>query len=435
MGLRIALRMGGTSSERDVSLASGIRVAEALRTCGHDVRAVDPARGPISNAEQRALATGTVVQAAPPSQEALQRMAREALPSFVSNLPRQGDVDVVFLGLHGGSGEDGTIQALLDLAGVPYTGSGHLASALAMDKDLSKQLFRQANVSTAAWLMAPVTADEVEATLGFPVIVKPSKQGSTVGLSIVRGPAELQPAIDEAFKFDDEVMVETFIAGRELTVGILGDVALPVGEIIPKHEIYDYECKYTAGMADERFPAELTQQEARRVQDEALKAFRALKLRGCARIDFRMAKDGTFYCLEANTLPGMTQTSLIPQAAAAAGISFPALCDRIVQLALNERDGRGRVGCHHSRFPPRRSRAFRRDCRGRVCGRDGDRSSFDSRTRARRRRCTRSTRSLARFAAARHARRFTRSRSPDATRYRMSSTSARHSTNCRRRFR
>lgn len=343
MGLRIALLMGGTSSERDVSLASGIRVAEALRTCGHDVRAVDPARGPISNAEQRALATGTVVQAAPPSQEALQRMAREALPSFVSNLPRQGDVDVVFLGLHGGSGEDGTIQALLDLAGVPYTGSGHLASALAMDKDLSKQLFRQANVSTAAWLMAPVTADEVEATLGFPVIVKPSKQGSTVGLSIVRGPAELRPAIDEAFNFDDEVMVETFIAGRELTVGILGDVALPVGEIIPKHEIYDYECKYTAGMADERFPAELTQQEARRVQDEALKAFRALKLRGCARIDFRMAKDGTFYCLEANTLPGMTQTSLIPQAAAAAGISFPALCDRIVQLALNERDGRGRV--------------------------------------------------------------------------------------------
>jgi D-alanine-D-alanine ligase len=345
MGLRVALLMGGTSSERDVSLASGIRIAEALRTCGHDVRVIDPARGSISDDEQRALASGPVVQTAPPSQEALRRMAREALPSFASNLPRQGDVDVVFLGLHGGSGEDGTIQALLDLTGVPYTGSGHLASALAMDKDLSKQLFRRADVTTADWLMAPVAVDEVSATLGFPVIVKPSKQGSTVGLSIVRTASELQPAIDEAFNFDDEVMVEEFIAGRELTVGILGDVALPVGEIIPKHEIYDYECKYTAGMADERFPAELTTQEARRVQDEALRAFRSLKLRGCARIDFRMAKDGMFYCLEANTLPGMTQTSLIPQAAAAAGISFPALCDRIVRLALVEPDARvaGRV--------------------------------------------------------------------------------------------
>jgi D-alanine-D-alanine ligase len=333
--------LGGTSSERDVSLASGIRVAEALRTCGHEVRAIDPARGPLSDDEQRALATGRVVQTAPPSQEALRRMAREALPSFANNLPRQGDADVVFLGLHGGSGEDGTIQALLDLGGVPYTGSGHLASALAMDKDLSKHLFRQANVSTAKWLMAPAGVDEVNTALGLPVIVKPSKQGSTVGLSIVRNASELQPAMDEAFNFDDEVMIEEFIAGRELTVGILGNIALPVGEIIPKHEIYDYECKYTAGMADERFPAELTKQETARVQDEALRAFRALKLRGCARIDFRMAKDGTFYCLEANTLPGMTQTSLIPQAAAAAGISFPELCDRIVRLALGDHDRAG----------------------------------------------------------------------------------------------
>jgi D-alanine-D-alanine ligase len=173
------------------------------------------------------------------------------------------------------------------------------------------------------------------------VIVKPSKQGSTVGLSIVRSAGELQPAVAEAYEHDDEVMVEQFIAGRELTVAILGDEALPVGEIIPKHEIYDYECKYTAGMADERFPAELTQRESERVQDEALRAFRSLKLRGCARIDFRMTKDGTFHCLEANTLPGMTQTSLIPQAAAAAGISFPVLCDRIVQLALDGRNGRG----------------------------------------------------------------------------------------------
>jgi D-alanine-D-alanine ligase len=261
-------------------------------------------------------------------------MAREALPRMASTLPRAGETDVVFLGLHGGTGEDGTIQAMLDLTGVPYTGSGHLASALAMDKELSKQLFRQAGVTTADWLMAPARADDVGARLGYPVIVKPSKQGSTVGLSIVRGPDELQAAVDEASNFDDEVMIEAFIAGRELTVGILGGDALPVGEIIPKHEIYDYECKYTPGMADERFPAELTSAETTRIQQEARAAFKALKLGGYARIDFRMSHDGRFYCLEANTLPGMTQTSLIPQAAAAAGISFPELCERVVRLAM-----------------------------------------------------------------------------------------------------
>jgi D-alanine-D-alanine ligase len=334
MSLRITVLMGGTSSERDVSLATGIRVAEALRSRGHDVRAVDPARGEIGLEDQRALTSGIVVQTAPPSQDALRRMAREALPKMASTLPRAGETDVVFLGLHGGTGEDGTIQAMLDLTGVPYTGSGHLASALAMDKDLSKQLFRQAGVTTADWLMAPVAGGDVGARLGFPVIVKPSKQGSTVGLSIVRDPAQLQAAIDEALNFDDEVMVEAFIAGRELTVGILGGDALPVGEIIPKHEIYDYECKYTPGMADERFPAELTSVEAARIQQDARAAFRALKLSGYARIDFRMAQDGRFYCLEANTLPGMTQTSLIPQAAAAAGITFPELCERIVRLAM-----------------------------------------------------------------------------------------------------
>jgi len=245
---------------------------------------------------------------------------------------------------------------------VPYTGSGHLASALAMDKDLSKHLFRAAGVPTADWRMAPISgignresgiggapeargepgtgnreqgfADEVERELGLPVVVKPSKQGSTVGLSIVREIGGLWDAIDEAAKYDDEVMVEQFIPGRELTVGILGDEALPVGEIIPVHEIYDYECKYTAGMAREIFPADLTAEETRTIQDLARRAFRALKLRGYARIDFRMSPDGVFYCLEANTLPGMTALSLIPQAAAAAGISFPELCDRIVRLAV-----------------------------------------------------------------------------------------------------
>ena len=335
MTLRIAVLMGGTSAERDVSLASGIRITEALRKCGHEVVAVDTVSGLLTAADEQRLLAGGVVKTVPPDTKALVRM-NAAMQGTLRTLP---NADVLFLALHGGQGEDGTLQALLDLTGVPYTGSGHLASALAMDKDLSKHLFRAAGVPTADWLMAPATAEQVEASLGFPVIVKPSKQGSTVGLSIVRTRAELQTAVDEAFVHDDEVMIEQFIAGRELTVGVLGDETLPVGEIIPKHEIYDYECKYTPGMAVEEFPARLTDDETKTVQSLARKAFVALKLRGYARIDFRMSPDGTFYCLEANTLPGMTQTSLIPQAAAAAGISFPELCDRIVQLALDRRGG------------------------------------------------------------------------------------------------
>ena len=341
--------MGGTSAERDVSLASGVRVAEALRSRGHEVLSVDTAHGILSAPEEQALLAGKVVKTIPPDVQALVRLNAQ-LPGTLRSLP---ETEVVFLALHGGQGEDGTLQALLDLTSVPYTGSGHLASALAMDKDLSKHLFLAAGVPTAKWRMAPsgignresgigtanggVFAEEVLREIGLPVVVKPSKQGSTVGLSVVRDIAKLQAAIDEAFKYDDEVMVEEFIPGRELTVGILGDEALPVGEIIPVHEIYDYECKYTAGMAREIFPADLTAEETSTVQDLARRAFRALKLGGYARIDFRMSPDGVFYCLEANTLPGMTALSLIPQAAVAAGISFPELCERIVQLALQTR--------------------------------------------------------------------------------------------------
>jgi D-alanine-D-alanine ligase len=339
--LKITVLMGGTSAERDVSLASGVRVAEALRSRGHDVLSVDTAHGVLSAPDEQALLSGKIVKTIPPDVQALVRLNAQ-LPGTLRSLPQ---TDVVFLALHGGQGEDGTLQALLDLTAVPYTGSGHLASALAMDKDLSKHLFRAAGVPTADWKMVtgwkpgtgngePGFGEAVEQELGLPVIVKPSKQGSTVGLSIVREIGALWDAIDEAAKYDDEVMVEQFIPGRELTVGILGDEALPVGEIIPVHEIYDYECKYTAGMAREIFPADLTAEETRTIQDLARHAFRALKLRGYARIDFRMSPDGVFYCLEANTLPGMTALSLIPQAAAAQGISFPELCDRIVRLAL-----------------------------------------------------------------------------------------------------
>lgn len=336
--MRITVLMGGTSSERDVSLATGIRVTEALRSRGHTVTAVDTARGPLGPEDEKRLLGGGV-KTAPPSREELQEMAARTLPQMVAVLPELQKADVVFLGLHGGAGEDGTIQAILDLARIPYTGSGHLASALAMDKDMSKHLFRQHGVQTADWVLVtrggPVpAARELEDRLGLPLIVKPSKEGSTVGLSIVREAGELDAAIAEAMRYDDEVIVEEFVAGRELTVGIIGGEALPVGEIIPKHEIYDYECKYTAGMAEEVFPADITDAQREDVQEQAKRAFAALKLRGCARIDFRMSDAGEMFCLEANTLPGMTATSLIPQAAQAAGIGFAEFCERIVMLAL-----------------------------------------------------------------------------------------------------
>jgi D-alanine-D-alanine ligase len=336
--MRITVLMGGTSSERDVSLASGLRIAEALRSRGHTVKTVDTAKGPVSEAEERRMLAGGVVKTKPPTPEELARMKSMSVEEMAAKLPKRGECDVAFLALHGGTGEDGTIQALLDLAGVPYTGSGHLASALAMDKDLSKHLLRAQGVRTADWIMssdrAPQpTIAEVERALGWPVIVKPSKQGSTVGLSLVKQPQDLQAAIADAFNHDDEVMIERFIAGRELSVPVIGGEALPVGEIIPKHEIYDYECKYTPGMAEEIFPAPLSAAETAEVQSQAERAFAALKLSGCARIDFRMTASGEFYCLEANTLPGMTATSLVPQGAAAAGISFPDLCERIARLA------------------------------------------------------------------------------------------------------
>ncbi len=331
--MRITVLMGGTSAERDVSIASGLRIVQALRTRGHEVAAFDTARGVIPrDAEAAVAAEGMKVE--PPSIETLATMARTSLSPSLGSVPAVREADVVFLALHGGQGEDGTIQALLDLSGVRYTGSGHLASALAMDKDLSKQLFRAAGVATADWLMAPVRAEDVERELGLPVIVKPSKQGSTVGLTLVREAERLPAAIEEARRYDDEVMVEAFIPGRELTVSVLGEEALPVGEIVPKHEIYDYECKYTAGMAVEEFPARLSREEGEQLQSLALRAYHALKLRGYARIDFRRRNDGVAFCLEANTLPGMTELSLMPQAAQAAGISFSELCERIVYLAM-----------------------------------------------------------------------------------------------------
>ena len=333
--MRIAVLFGGTSEERDVSIASAAQIIPALRALGHEVHAVDTATGKLAPGQERELLANRVAPL-PPSGSALQQVRARA----ISLSPAHFDIrhtDVVFLALHGGAGEDGRIQALLDLAGMPYTGSNHIASAAAMDKDLAKRLFRAAGVPTADWLMAPVTAGQVTERLGWPVVVKPSKQGSTVGLSVVRAAEGLAAAIQTAGTFDDEVMVEKFIPGREFTVGVLEGQALPVGEIFPPGEIFDYQSKYQQGGARELFPADLPPEEAARLQQYALRAHQALKLGAYSRIDFRRDAAGQFWCLEANSLPGMTATSLLPQAARAAGIDFPTLLERICKGAIRPR--------------------------------------------------------------------------------------------------
>lgn len=326
--IKVTVLTGGTSSERDVAIATAVQVVTALRSRGHKVAVVDTARGYIPEADEGRVLSASVGKT-PPAIEELVALERGLLLSGLASLPVVRDAEVVFLALHGGRGEDGTIQAILDVVGVPYTGSGTLASGLAMDKDVAKRLFRQAGVPTADWLMAPATVEEAERDLGWPLVVKPSREGSSVGLTIVKSPMEYDSAIELARRYDDQVMLEAFVPGRELTVGVLNGRVLAVGEIIPRHETFDYECKYTPGMSEEIFPADILPAIAAECGRLGLAVHLALKLGGYSRVDFRLTPGGELVCLEANTLPGMTATSLLPQSAAAVGIPFPELCERI----------------------------------------------------------------------------------------------------------
>ncbi len=331
--MKIAVLMGGTSAERDVSMSTGRGIAQALQGNGHEVIAIDAAGGVLVSLGEPADGIGR----APPERDELIRLAEGSLAARLRDLPEMRDIDVVFVALHGGAGEDGRVQAMLDLVGTPYTGSGPLGSALAMDKLVSKDLFVSGGVPTPPWLVGRVGVEQIEAGLGgFPVVVKPSHEGSTVGVSVVKSARDLEDAFDRAEAFDGPALVERFIPGRELAVGVLGGEVLPIVEICPKHEIYDYECKYTKGMSEYLVPAPLSDELTAEVQDLALKAHGVLRLSVYSRVDFRLDENGQAWCLEANSLPGMTATSLLPKAAAARGIEFPALCDRIARLALRE---------------------------------------------------------------------------------------------------
>jgi D-alanine-D-alanine ligase len=338
--MKIAVLTGGTSPERDVALASGLQTAGALRERAHAVAVVDLATGYVPPEREAALLPGGVGRE-PPALEHLRELERGMLTAGLGEIPALRDADVIFVALHGGQGENGTVQALLDVIGVPYTGSSPLAAALAMAKGLAKHVLRDTGVAVPRWVMAPTRPADVAQAVGFPCIVKPEGEGSSVGLSLVRRAEELAGALALARRYDTDVMIEEYVAGTELTVGILGDTPLPVGEIRPKHELFDYECKYTPGMAEEIFPAPIAPELAAKAQDAALRAHRALRLGGYSRIDFRVDRAGDIFCLEANTLPGMTANSLIPKAARAAGMSFPDLCEAICRLATRPAGTKG----------------------------------------------------------------------------------------------
>jgi len=326
--LKVAVLFGGDSMERDVSVASGGQVVAALRSRGHEIVAVDAEHGPLSEVAETAMFARGIDRRPPPA------TTGSGLPRVVADLA-DSDYDLVFLAVHGGSGENGALQSLLDIHGLCYTGSGRLGSSLAWDKSVSKQLFLQARIPTPAWHMAPVAIATIERELGFPVIVKPSGQGSTVGLSLVEGPAGMDEAIENAAHFDSGVLIERYIAGRELTVGVLGNEPLAVGEIIPAQgDIFDYEAKYQSDAAEEIFPADVPVEVAQQAQTLALAAHEVLSLSHYSRADFRMDENGDLWCLEVNTLPGLSSGSLLPQSAQAVGVEFDELCERICLAAL-----------------------------------------------------------------------------------------------------
>jgi len=333
----VTVLTGGSSFERNVALAGSGLVAAALRSRGHRVVVVDTVRGPVSREnEERWLdpALGVV----PPTAEELDELRRRDQSYGLLALDEVRNADLLFLVPHGRQGEGGRIQSLLELADLRYTGSDSVGSLLAMDKDVAKRLMRHAGVPTPDWCMWPASRAEVEA-LGLPLIVKPSREGSTVGLTVLRDLAGLDAAVDLALLSDDEVLLERFVDGREYTVGVLGDEPLTVGEIVPRHEIFDYECKYTPGMSEEIFPARIDAPLTETLRSLAARTHRALKLRDFSRVDFRVDREGRAWCLEANTLPGMTATSLLPQSAGAAGIPFDELCDRMCRMAVARASG------------------------------------------------------------------------------------------------
>jgi len=296
--------MGGISSEREVSLSTGSAILKALKEKGYNAVAIDVTRN-------------------------------------VAEVIRTSGIEIAFNGLHGKFGEDGAIQGLLEIEGIPYTGSGILASAVGMNKILSKLLFKAHGLLVGPYMVLDAgkreQVNEVPSIIGYPLVVKPSSEGSSVGVSLIYNNEELVPAVELAFKYDREILIEQYITGKEVQVAVLGNRALGAIEIVPKNVFYDYEAKYKEGMSEHFFPARIDDAAYERLLDAGLSAHRALGCRGYSRVDFIIDAGGSPYILEVNTLPGMTATSLLPDIARGVGISFPDLVEEILRLAIAEK--------------------------------------------------------------------------------------------------
>ena len=343
--MKILVLAGGLSPERNVSLSSGALIAQALRDLGHQAALVDLFFGmDVSGEELYSQPIPEKLRHISPKAPDLGEIraqrktgGRSAIGPGVLELCV--GADIVFLALHGSCGEDGRIQATLDLLGVPYTGSGYLGSAMTMDKDLTKRLVA-GEVMTPRWETVTVTQENIPALLErteLPVVVKPIASGSSIGVYIAHDRPELEHALQESVKLGGRTVLEQYVSGREIQVALLENRALPSIEIIPNEGFYDYENKYQPGAAREVCPAQIPQEWEKRLGEAALKVFHILGLGVYSRADFIVTEDGTPYFLEINTLPGMTPTSLVPQEAAAVGISYPALCQRIIDASLEER--------------------------------------------------------------------------------------------------
>ena len=344
--MNILVLAGGLSPERNVSLSSGSLISAALRRRGHKVLMLDVYEGTVIDADPLSLFT---------SEQQPPLFVSEEVPDLDGLKRKNGDTDrligknvlqlcsladAVFIALHGAMGENGQLQATLDSFGITYTGSGYAGSLLAMDKDLSKKILLNAGVTTPNWIYCDAKkcdADRIISEIGLPCVVKPAAGGSSVGVSLVDTKEELEAAFAQAGIYETNLIVEKKISGREFTCGVLEGEVLPPVEIIPKQGFYDYKNKYQKDATTEICPAPLTDKQLEDISEATRSAFSALRLSGYSRFDFIMDSDGVFWCLEANTLPGMTPTSLFPQEAAAVGISYDELCERIAMTALNKK--------------------------------------------------------------------------------------------------
>ena len=343
--MKIVVLAGGTNPERDVSLNSGKMIYDALKEKGHQVILLDVYLGYEYAEKVDELFTQDInwaadivaIKSESPDIEAIKKRRPDGERNFfgpnVINLCQAADV--VFIGLHGENGEDGKIQAVFDLMGIRYTGSGHMSSAIAMDKTMAKELFCFHEIPTPRGItFAKGDETKLPADLKYPVIVKANNCGSSVGVAIARSESEYAGALAEAFRYDDKALVEQYIEGREFSVAVLCGKTLPVIEIAPLKGFFDYHNKYQPGATVETCPAKIPAEETLELQRLAEKVYQVLRLSNYARVDFMRDNEGKFYCLEANTLPGMAPTSLLPQEAKVSGYSFGELCEIIIKDAI-----------------------------------------------------------------------------------------------------